>query len=261
MRRALSEQAVLRAVIREIISEAPYQSSQRVQIQPVRFKAPSVKGLLIATGVAGLVGLYDWMADAFNCGQDNKRFPLVDTPKLFDEAMKAQAWRGDIESQYRTQFNPNAAAAADGKPAADITRAFSLYSSVVDAGGAVQAWPTSASQYAGLTPEAKKVVAGALLKTLSIYSNCPEAALQLKLYGAVDNYDKPPSELQTRAGYIKLLRDVVDNTHSTWVEGITEQRNALSVRFGGETTTVLTAFDNALKTEDRKYRDTVSKIK
>ena len=261
MRRALSEQAVLRAVIREIISEAPYQSSQRVQIQPVRFKAPSVKGLLIATGAAGLVGLYDWMADAFNCGQDNKRFPLVDTPKLFDEAMKAQAWNGAIANQYGTQFNPNAPSATDGKPAADITRAFSLYSSVVDAGGAVQAWPTSLTEYAGLSTESKKAVAGALLKTLSIYSNCPEAALQLKLYGTVDNYEKPPVELQTRAGYIKLLRDVVDNTHSTWVEGITEQRNALSVRFSSETAVVLAAFDNALKTEEKKYRDTVAKIK
>jgi hypothetical protein len=62
MSRALTEQAALRAVIREIISEAPYQSSQRVQLQQVRFKAPSLKGLLIATGVAGLFGLYDWLA-------------------------------------------------------------------------------------------------------------------------------------------------------------------------------------------------------
>jgi hypothetical protein len=220
-----------------------------------------VKGLLIATGAAGLVGLYDWMADAFNCSQDNKRFPLVDTPKLFDEAMKVQAWNGIIASQYDTQFNP------DNGASADIARAFSLYSSVVDVGGAVQAWTASPTQYAGLTAtDAKEKVAGALLKTLSIYSNCPVDALGLKLYGTgytadPKNLDKPPVELQTRAGYIKLLRDVVDNTHSTWVEGITEQRNALSVRFGNETAIVLAAFDKALKSEDAQYKRIVDQIK
>lgn len=265
MRRALSEQAVLRAVIREIISEAPYQSSQRVQIQPVRFKAPSVKGLLIATGVAGLVGLYDWMATAFVCEQDNKRFPLVDTPKLFEEAKKAGDWSGNIATQYTAQFNLNTPDAAN-KPAADIARAFSLYASVVEAGGAVQAWPANPAQYAGLSPDAKKAVAGALLKTLSIYSNCPVDVLGLKLYGTgytadPQNLDKPPVELQTRAGYIKLLRDVVDNTHSTWVEGITEQRDALSIRFGGESAAVLDAFNKALKTEDAQYKRIVAQIR
>jgi hypothetical protein len=261
MSRALTEQAALRAVIREIISEAPYQSSQRVQLQQVRFKGPSLKGLLIATGVVGLIGLYDWMADAFNCGQDNKRFPLVDTPKLFDEAKKADRWSGVIKDRYTTQFNPNTPD-ADGKPAADIVRAYTLYSSVADTGTAVAAWPTTPKQYAGLTGEgAKKRVADALLNTLSIYSNCPKPALQLKLYGTMNDYDNPPVELQTREGYIKLLRDVVDNTHSTWVEGITEQRDALSIKFGSESAAVKADFDKALKTEDKKYRDTVSKIK
>lgn len=265
MSRALTEQAALRAVIREIISEAPYQSSQRVQLQQVRFKAPSLKGLLIATGVVGLIGLYDWMADAFICDQDNKRFPLVDTPKLFEEAKKARVWRGDIAAKYATQFNPNTPD-VDGKPAADIARAYTLYSSVAAFGGAVAAWPQSSKQYAGLSTEAKKAVAGALLKTLSIYSNCPEDVLGLKLYGTgyaapTQNLDKPPVELQTREGYIKLLRDIVDNAHSTWVEGITEQRDALSIRFGSESAAVLTAFDKALKAEDAKYKSYVAKIR
>ena len=266
MSRALTAQAALRAVIREIISEAPYQSSQRVQLQQVRFKGPSLKGLLIATGVVGLIGLYDWMADAFDCGQDNKRFPLVDTPKLFEEAKKASGWSGDIKVRYATQFNPNTPD-VDGKPAADIARAYTLYSSVAAFGGAVEAWPQSPKQYAGLTREdAKKRVADALLKTLSIYSNCPEDVLGLKLYGSgyaatPQNLDKPPVELQTREGYIKLLRDVVDNAHSTWVEGITEQRDALSIRFGGESAAVLAAFDKALKAEDARYKSFVAKIK
>jgi hypothetical protein len=265
VRRALTEQTVLRAVIREIISEAPYQSSQRVQLGQVRFKGPSLKGLLIATGVVGLIGLYNWMEDAFNCGQDNKRFPLVDTPKLFDEAKRAPKWSDAIQTAYKTQFNPNTPAATDGKPAADITRAFELYSSVVDAGGAMAAWPSSSKEYAGLTAsDAKKKVAEALIKTLSIYSNCPPELLGPKLYGAgyaSDNYDNPPVELQTRDGYIKLLRDVVDNTHDTWVEGITEQRDALSIRFGSESAAVKADFDRALKTEDTKYKQVVQKIK
>lgn len=266
MRRALTEQTVLRAVIREIISEAPYQSSQRVQLGQVRFKGPSLKGLLIATGVVGLIGLYNWMEDAFNCGPGaNKRFPLVDTPNLFDQAKRAVAWSGAIQTDYKTQFDPNTPAATDGKPAADITRAFELYSSVVDAGGAVAAWPSSPKEYAGLTsPGAKKKVANALVKTLSIYSKCPEEFLKPKLYGAehtTNDYANPPVELQTRDGYIKLLRDVVDNTHDTWVEGITEQRDALSIKFGIESAAVKADFDKALKTEDKKYRDTVSKIR
>jgi len=264
VRRALTEQAVLRAVIREIISEAPYQSSQRVQLGQVRFKGPSLKGLLIATGVVGLIGLYDWMEDAFNCGQDNKRFPLVDTPKLFDEAKRAGTWSGATQDAYKTQFDLNTPD-ADGKPAADITRAFELYSSVVDAGGAVAAWPSSTKEYAGLTADgAKKKVADALVKTLSIYSNCPEDILRVKLYGAdyaTTDYAKPPVELQTRDGYIKLLRDVVDNTHDTWVEGITEQRDAFSIRFGSESKTVKDDFDRALKTEDAQYKQVVPKIK
>ncbi len=257
MRRALTEQDVLRAVIREIISEAPYQSSQRVDLRPVSFKAPSLKGLLIAAGVVGLIGLYDWMTDAFNCENGNKRFPLVDTPKLFEDAMKVQSWSGDIASKYATALNTNMTS-----PPSDIARAFSLYSSVVDFGGAVEAWPQSSKEYAGLTAAgAKEKVAAALLKSLSIYSNCKVEVLQLKLYGVAGNYDKPPVELQTRAGYIKLLRDVVDNTHSTWVEGITEQRDALSIRFGGESAAVLGAFNKALKEEDAQYTRTVSKIK
>ncbi len=265
MRRALTEQTVLRAVIREIISEAPYQSSQRVQLGQVRFKGPSLKGLLIATGVVGLIGLYDWMEDAFNCGQDNKRFPLVDTPRLFDGAKRAGAWSGAIQTDYKTQFNPNTPAATDGKPAADITRAFELYSSVVDAGGAMAAWPSSSKEYAGLTsPGAKEKVANALVKTLSIYSKCPEEFLKLQLYGTehgTNDYANPPVELQTRDGYIKLLRDVVDNTHDTWVEGITEQRDALSIKFDKEGTAVKADFDKALKTEDTKYKQVVQKIK
>lgn len=263
MRRALTEPATLRAVIREIISEAPYQSSQRVQLQQVRFKAPSLKGLLIATGVAGLIGLYDWMADAFNCGKDNKKFPLVDTPNLFDRAKRADTLAGDIQDKYNKQFDSNNT--TDDGPAADITRAFSLYSSVVDAGGAVAAWPVSTKEYAGLTAQgAKKKVADALLQSLSIYSNCPEDALKLKLYGpdtATGDYSNPPVELQTREGYIKLLRDVVDNTHGTWVEGITEQRDTLSIRFSTEKADVLSVFNTALKAEDSKYKSTVGKIK
>jgi hypothetical protein len=266
VRRALTEQTVLRAVIREIISEAPYQSSQRVQLGQVRFKGPSLKGLLIATGVVGLIGLYNWMEDAFNCGPGaNKRFPLVDTPNLFDEAKRAPKWSGAIQTAYKTQFNPNTPAATDGKPAADITRAFELYSSVVDAGAAVAAWPSSTKEYAGLTADgAKKKVADALVKTLSIYSNCPEEILRVKLYGPeheANDYAKPPVELQTRDGYIKLLRDVVDNTHDTWVEGITEQRDALSIRFGSESTAVKADFDSALKKEDAQYKKVVPKIK
>jgi hypothetical protein len=84
----------------------------------------------------------------------------------------------------------------------------------------------------------------------------------LKLYGAAtDDYSKPPVELQTREGYIKLLRDVVDNTHGTWVEGITEQRDTLSIRFSAEKVAVLSVFNDALKKEDSKYKSIVGKIK
>jgi len=229
MSRALTEQAALRAVIREIISEAPYQSSQRVQLQQVRFKAPSLKGLLIATGVAGLFGLYDWLAG--RCEPTEMTFPIklskstaealagVASPTLASTAQAFNAYKDTLlkDGEQRTDTkNP----AADGSNS-DMVKLQILYTK---AKAAADAWPRGPTTFDQTTTGVVIEALNALYSTFA-GPGCNQVFKYDATSSAEDKLKGMP--LQTRADYITFVNNVVDVAHSTFVEGMGDQKQRL----------------------------------
>jgi hypothetical protein len=204
--------------------------------------------MLMAGGIVGLIKLYDWAEDAFNCEiARNENFPIIKLPKTLEDALKTKVWAGATEASYTTQFNANAVPPAGG----DLARVLSFYSSIVDR-GAIAAWPVGTEDYAGLTGTAPGAVADAICKTLSIYSGCPGAVLKTKLFGA----GGPPVEFKTRKGYLKILADFADSAHSAWETELARQQPELETRFSADAaaiSAIKNAFTEAKRVEVTKY--------
>ena len=240
---------LLRALIREMVTEAPYRSSQRVNLSPVRFDGtPSIRGMLMAGGIVGLIKLYDWAEAAFDCGTGrNENFPIIKLPKTLEDALKSPTWAGTTEVSYAAQFNADAVPPAGG----DLARVLSFYSSIVDR-GAIDAWPDTTNEYVGLADEVADSVANQICKTLSIYSGCPHTALKTKLFGAAG----PPVEFKTRKGYLKILADFADSAHSAWETELARQQPELVTHFAADPTAISAinaAFTAAKRVEVTKY--------
>jgi len=237
-----------------MVTEGTYGSSTRVNLSPVRFDGtPSIRGMLMAGGIVGLIKLYDWAEDAFNCDVGrNENFPIIKLPKTLENALKTNAWAGATATSYTTQFDSSAQPPAGG----DLALVLSFYSSIVNQ-GAIDAWPGSTDDYAGLAGTAPADVANAICKTLSIYSGCPHAVLKAKLFGA----DGPPVEFKTRKGYLKILADFADSAHSAWETELARQQADLVARFGTETNAINAAFTTAKNFEVNKYNTVKSATK
>jgi hypothetical protein len=251
VKRAIADHTALRAVIRGILREAPYQSSQRVVLQPVRFNGPSIRPFLTAAGAAGLMGLYSWMQGAFACSDGYSNYPLVDTPTIYEDALSAQAWQGDIATRYNAQFDPNAI--TDGAPTSDLSRALGIYTAVDTA---AKTWPAGTGEWAGMT-QSQGSVKAQTLAVLSMYSNCAVSILDPLIF----KESGPPQELKTRDSYIKMLKDIVENVHRTWTDGMAEQGGTLSTRFQSESAVVKKAFSDATKVEQSSYTNVIAAIK
>jgi hypothetical protein len=257
VRRALTEQTVLRAVIREIISEAPYQSSQRVQLGQVRFKGPSLKGLLIATGVVGLIGLYDWLEG--RCEPTEMTFPIklskaaaetlagIRTPTKENTAQAFNNYKDTLlkdDELRKDGTNP----VADGSNS-DMVKQQILFAK---AKAATAAWPKGSTTFEQTTTSNVITAINDLYSTFA----GPGCNQVFRYEATASDEDKIKGmPLQTRSDYISFINNVVDVAHSTFIEGMNDQKqklipvDAVNVRNGE----ISKFIDGRLKAEKTLY--------
>jgi hypothetical protein len=206
------------------------------------------------------MGLYSWMQGAFACQDGYSNYPLVDTPGIYEDALKATAWTGDIQQKYKNQFTQTQPVGGNpdtGEPdraTNDLSRALLIYQKAAEA---ATVWPKSTRVWAGLV-NSMNAVAAAAVTVLSIYSNCPAVAINAAIFkGDLTN---PPQEMKTRDSYIKMLKDIVENVHRTWTDGMAEQGGTLSTRFSSDSGAVKAAFAAATAAELASYNRTIAAI-
>jgi len=200
---------LLRALIREMVTEAPYRSSQRVTLGGVRFDGtPNIRATLIAGGIVGLINLYDWAAGLCTVSADNNTFPikLSKAAAAAVELSASNAFNTNYSLYLKTISRASSSVHATTSDLANLELFYGKFS------GAATAWPMGVGTAIGLSDGVKnKAVLEKLKGILGIYTGC----------GAAMKLDEIPME--TRDEYIKFLNDIGDMASSTFKTGLEEQ--------------------------------------
>lgn len=271
MSKILREEAVLRAVIRGMLNEAPYRQSPVVRLGTVQSPGLSVKQILTAGGFLALSKAYTWLSNI--CDGKHEKFPIIKSEPKAEELKRAKA-TGQNLSSYEALFasyQDTIAARGTGKKTSgspgnievndsDLAAAQALYDATLKAAAA---WP-SGSDIAGLSDNDVNAVHGALMSVLLLYTGCNEAVLQAK-FGQKGNVAdiKQKFPLKTRQVYIQFIGDVTDNTHSSFQDGIEKQRQDLRGTYAatGDQASIDKVCNASLAVDNRSYKYAIDRIK
>jgi len=202
---------LLRALIREMVTEAPYRSSQRVTLGGVRFDGtPNIRATLMAGGIVGLINLYDWAADLCTVSADNNTFPIkLSKTAAAEVELSDPAGFPAKQDLYLATIRQ----AGDGDTTSETSDLANLEDFYAAFDGAAGAWPKGVNKE-GLGPGGSGSAAAVLAKLkgiLGIYTGC---GTDMKL-------DAIPME--TRDEYIKFLNDIGSMASSTFKTGLEAQ--------------------------------------
>lgn len=200
---------MLRALIREMVTEAPYRSSQRVTLGGVQFDGtPNIRATLIAGGIVGLINLYDWAKDLCAVTDENNNFPIkLSKPAAAAvESSALDAFSTNYDLYLKTISRAGSSVDTTTSDLANLELFYGKFS------GSAAAWPSAVSTASGLTDGVKNTDVLTKLKgILGIYTGCGD---QVKLEAI---------PMETRDEYIKFLNDIGDMASSTFKAGLEEQ--------------------------------------
>lgn len=235
---------LLRSLIRELVNEAPYQSSQRVVLQPVRAPGLNVGVLLQGVGIVVLIGTYKWLDNFTNCDGKLTNFPIKTLPDAYVRTSTEAAWK-QAQAEYTLALGTTptpGVSIADEK--SDLLRATAFYAAI---SAAVAAWPKGVS-WEGLIN--KPYYVEKFVTVISLYSGCPEAFVKTKI--GDDGASMPP-EMQTRAGAFAFFTSARDDAHESFTRTLNEYSSSHQTRFTDKATEIKKFFTDKQKIEQAKY--------
>ena len=235
---------LLRSLIREMVNEAPYQSSQRVVLQPVRAPGLNVGVLLQGVGLVVLISTYKWLDDFVKCDNRLETFPIFQTLISEQKAKTFDTW-DPAQSGYNNTLD-DTPSSGTSEPS-DLVRVMSLYLAIQDA---VKMWPAG-TEWAAFDNRSKAAYVAAFIKVLSKYSGCPEALIKVQVGEKGENM---PPEMQTRDGAFKFFEDTRNDSHESFVRGLTQQSDSLKSKFDSQKADIKAFFDDKMRIEDGKYK-------
>ncbi len=239
MSRALREEVVLRSVIRDILREAPYRGSSPVRLGAVQSPGMSVKQIISAVGFTAMSSAYTWMADF--CTGKNETYPIKQSGVAQERLIKAKKNASDtLENQGAAYSDYRDSLAQDNtRPAGQVaTSAGGLItaasSDLANAQGlyglvrlAATKWPQNSAPLINDVNDVsgKPAIYGHVADVLERYTNCERSVVEQKL-GAKD---KMAAEfpLKTRDEYIQFMKNITENTHVTFQDGVEKQRQKI----------------------------------
>ena len=218
---------LLRSLIREMVTEAPYRSSQRVVLGGVQFDGtPDIRGTLMAGGAVGLIKLYGWASGVCDITADNNTFPIkLSKPaaaKIVDsraDKLASADWAG-----YMTAIQVAPVPTAPS----DTARLLSFYNELK---AAAAEWPRGSGNYTQLNTSA----AATANTQASVFEKLKTI---LKSYTGCDTLKIAAMPMSTRSEYIDFLKNIGLNAKSTFETNLTAQRDAMTSQYPNDTTTI-----------------------
>lgn len=232
---------LLRSLIREMVNEAPYQSSQRVVLQPVRAPGLNVGVLLQGVGIVVLIGTYKWLDEFTKCDERMTNFPIKKLPAAYSRASTQITWT-DAVSEYTAELRTTPSNGPD-EPS-DLMRATSFYAAI---NAAVAAWPRGVTWQA-MTNKADYVKK--FVTVISLYSGCPETFVKAKIG---DNGENMPPEMQTREGAFAFFTSARDDAHESFTRTLNEYSSSHQTRFTDNAAKIKKFFTDKQKIEQAQY--------
>lgn len=232
---------LLRSLIREMVNEAPYQSSQRVVLQPVRAPGLNVGVLLQGVGIVVLIGTYKWLDEFTQCNERMTNFPIKTLPDAYTRATTQTAWE-QAQDEYTLALRSTPSNSPD-EPS-DLMRATAFYAAI---NAAVAAWPKGVP-WAGLTNKSDYVKK--FVTVISMYSGCPEVFVTEKV--GADGKDMPP-DMQTREGAFAFYTSARDDAHESFTRTLNEYSSSHQTRFTDKAAVIKQFFTGKQQIEQAKY--------
>ena len=235
---------LLRALIREMVTEAPYRSSQRVVLGGVQFDGtPDIKGMLIAGGVVGLIKLYDWADGLCVPDAENSDFPIKYSKAAAAKVAGARAEFPSAEWQaYKTaiQVIPPSAPAVS-----DTAKLMTFYGDLRDA---ATTWAAGQDNYATLSAVVQTAVFESLKKILTSYTGCPTVTLN----------EMP---MKSRKEYIEFLKNIGGLAQNTFETNLTAQRDEMTSAFPAKSVVITTEVNGRVANAKSGWTRTLPDLK
>lgn len=242
---------LLRTLIREMVTEAPYRSSQRVTLDGVRFSGtPNMRATLMAGGIVGLINLYDWAGGLCAVDPTDNSFPIKLSKPAAEKiaGSRAQTLPAAEWAAYQATIE---VVPTQPDPPSDTARLLTFYASL---GPAAAEWPADNPNYDALntasdTLQTQASVLVALKQILAQYTGCASITL-----------DKMP--MKTRSEYIDFLKNIGLNAQNTFETNLTAQRDAMTSQYPGSNRDIVGAVDGIITTARTQWtKQTLPNIK
>lgn len=224
-----------------MVNEAPYQSSQRVVLQPVRAPGLNVGVLLQGIGLAVLIGTYKWLDNFTNCEGKLTNFPIKTLPAAYSRASTKTTWP-DAQNEYTAELRTTPSNGPD-EPS-DLIRTITFYTAIKEA---VEAWPKGVA-WVSLINKADYVKK--FVTVISTYSGCPETFVQAKV--GADGAGMPP-DMQTREGAFAFYTSARDDAHESFSRALDEYSSSHQTRFNTQASAIKSFFAAKQRIEKTKY--------
>lgn len=253
---------LLRSLIREMVSEAPYREAPSVQLQQIRSPGLSINVLAGAIGFTALAAGYAWMSNI--CSQSHTKFPIIQSDDKKD-VLKAQvrssptlvdptnaAWQ-----EYKTSISSGTNIP---KEVSDLQAAIGLYNLVyttMTGGTNTPSWPKGTESWTGLSEDQRKKIRNELYDILILYTGTSCASnVNDRLGPADDDAElKQKFPLLTRSVYLQFLKDLMTNTRDTFKTGVEDQRRELTSVYSTAPNpqTIKVVCEKSIKTNEERY--------
>lgn len=224
-----------------MVNEAPYQSSQRVALQPVRAPGLNVGILLQGVGLVVLISTYKWLDNFTNCDGKLTNFPIKTLPDAYTRATTKTAWV-QAQDEYTLALRSTPSNSPD-EPS-DLMRATAFYAAI---NAAVAAWPKGVP-WAGLTNKSDYVKK--FVTVISMYSGCPETFVQTKVGDSGENM---PPDMQTREGAFAFYTSARDDAHESFTRTLDEYSSSHQSRLTAQAGAIKQFFADKQAIEKKQY--------
>jgi len=241
---AKEDRGLLRLLIREMVNEAPYQSSQRVVLQPVRAPGLNVGVLLQGVGLVVLISTYKWLDNFTDCTDKLTNFPIKALPDAYTRATQKTEWEA-AKAEYTLALGATPANPTVSEPS-DLMRATAFYAAIK---AAVAAWPKGRA-WVSFTEETKKDYVKKFVTVISMYSGCPEEFVKLKVG---ENGENMPPDMQTREGAFAFYTSARDDVHESFTRTLDEYSSSHQSKFADKSAAIKTFFADKQRIEKAQY--------
>lgn len=224
---------LLRSLVREIVTEAPYRSSGVVTLRSVQGTGISLGTAAVATGVAVLASTYSWLTNL--CPMHNTNFPIklskaakekLESAAKSKKALNLHANNGAWEEYQATLLESGVNNATS--QTSDFAANYDLYSR---AKALPPQWPPS-RRWIDLELSQRRDIHAKMVSLMELYTGCDASFLHGKLGKPDDDSALQQTfPFKDRSSMITFLQDMVNDAHNSFKTGVGNQRDNLVLVF------------------------------